>query len=107
MMTMHQQHSTPQPRHLKRQVPSRQFDAGFGLRYAEELRQLQQSGHFGALHQTSHTLEKNDLLLSELVVRGLSNLAQMAFQGNAATVPQRVHAPVGQKRSLGRQFQKS
>jgi hypothetical protein len=60
------------------------------MRYAEELRQLQQAGHFGALHQHhSHGLEKNDLLLSEMVIQGLNNLAQMAFQtnGKLATQP--------------------
>jgi hypothetical protein len=102
-MTQHQ-NTTPQPRHMKRQTPSKQFDAGFGLRYAEELRQLQQSGHFGAMHQTSHTLEKSDLLLSELVVRGLSNLAQMAFQGSARTSPQ--PQAVGRSTAPVRQFKK-
>jgi hypothetical protein len=102
---LHQQNTpTPQPRHLKKQLPSKQFDAGFGLRYAEELRQLQQSGHFGAMHQTSHTLEKNDLLLSELVVRGLSNLAQMAFQHSPKHSPQ--PQPVGRHYTPERQFKK-
>jgi hypothetical protein len=98
------QQQTPQPRNLKRQTPSKQFDAGFGLRYAEELRQLQQAGHFGAMHQTSHTLEKNDLLLSELVMHGLSNLAQMAFQGSGKAHTQPV--AVGRGTSNQRQFRK-
>jgi hypothetical protein len=66
----------------KKPVPptDKHFDASLGMRYAEELRQLQHQGGFGVFNQGSHTLEARELLMSDMVMQGLNNLALMTVR---------------------------
>lgn len=58
----------------------KRFDASLSTRYAEELRQRQEAGAYGAFNRGSHTLEANELLLSNMVMQGLNNLAYITTQ---------------------------
>jgi hypothetical protein len=58
----------------------KRFDASLGMRYAEELRQRQEAGAFGAFNRGSHNLQANELLLSNMVMQGLNNLAYITTQ---------------------------
>jgi hypothetical protein len=58
----------------------KKFDTSLGMRYAEELRQRQNAGGFGIFNQGSHTLEARELLMSDMVMQGLNNLALMTIR---------------------------
>ncbi|MFN7310028.1 MAG: hypothetical protein ACK5T0_01540 [Vampirovibrionales bacterium] len=66
----------------KKPVPptDKKFDTSLGMRYAEELRQRQNAGGFGIFNQGSHTLEARELLMSDMVMQGLNNLALMTIR---------------------------
>ncbi|MCE2929788.1 MAG: hypothetical protein LW809_00155 [Vampirovibrionales bacterium] len=68
--------------HKKKPVPptDKNFDASLGMRYAEELRQRQNAGGFGIFNQSSHSLEARELLMSDMVMQGLNNLALMTIR---------------------------
>jgi hypothetical protein len=66
----------PRPKPVK--PTDTNFDTSLGLRYAEELRQRQAAGQFGAMHNTSHNLGSEDLL-SNMVMQGLNNLAHVTL----------------------------
>ncbi|XVJ51102.1 MAG: hypothetical protein HEQ32_03045 [Vampirovibrio sp.] len=56
------------------------FDASLSMRYAEELRQRQGAGGFGVFNQGSHNLQANELLMSNMVMQGLNNLAYVTLK---------------------------
>ncbi len=68
--------------HKKKPVPptDKNFDTSLGMRYAEELRQRQNAGGFGIFNQGSHNLEARELLMSDMVMQGLNNLALMTIR---------------------------
>lgn len=55
------------------------FNAAIGQRYAQELQHRQQAGQLGVMHNTSHNLDSSEVLLSEMVMKGLNNLAHMTL----------------------------
>ena len=69
------------PRKTKPVPPTdKNFDTSLGMRYAEELRQRQNAGGFGTFNQGSHTLKAEELLMSDMVMQGLNNLAYMTLR---------------------------
>jgi len=66
----------------KKPVPptDKKFDMALGMRYAEELRQRQSAGGFGIFNQSSHNLEAREMLMSDMVMQGLNNLALMTIR---------------------------
>ncbi len=65
------------------------MDSFLSMRYAEELRQRHQQGAFGAFNQGSHMLQPSELLLSDMVMKGLNNLAYVTLR-----MQQEVRMPV-------------
>ncbi len=66
----------------KKPVPptDKKFDTSLGMRYAEELRQRQSAGGFGVFNQSSHNLEAREMLMSDMVMQGLNNLALITIR---------------------------